>query len=151
MAKAIRPRRSEMTADSVTTYESQIMIDGQSYTHVQTAGHDYFLKTARPGSVLIEVRCRRPGTPANEPLEPKSRSHEFTEKLNEGCAKKDGHTPESFTFEQRENKTAKASQEATKPKERPDAKLYPPELDPHVLPDPTGPGSTFDPDQKRYY
>jgi|GEM_PF-5219593 len=152
-------------ADSVTTKEENVTIGGDSFRHIQFENHDYYLSTPRPGSVLVEVRCRKPepapapnAKAAGEaksalPMPPASRSREFVNRLADGCAPKLGVQPERFTFEQSENKTARLSQEASKPKQKaesPEARSLPPDLDPHVLPDPVTPGSTFDEGRKQY-
>lgn len=168
--------------DSVTTHEASVVIGGTSYRQVRFEGHDYFLKDARPGSVLVEVRCQRPSaTPAEEdaptavrsattpadatattarsadatpaPLAVASRSRAFVDKLQDGCAPKEGLPPERFTFEQRENRAAKASQDAAKPKRKVELlgpKSFPDDLDPHVLPEPPPAGGNFERSEKRY-
>lgn len=175
--------------DSVTTHEANVVIEGQSYRQVRFEGHDYFLREARPGSVLVEVRCQRPiaetgrgqtgateaATPTPMPatamrpsrderarsspsvestaLAVASRSRAFVDKLQDGCAPKEGLPPERFTFEQRENRAAKSGQGAVKPKRKVELlgpNSFPSDLDPHVLPEPLPAGGNFDRNQKRY-
>jgi hypothetical protein len=143
-------------ADSVTTRETSVKTPDGPFQWVRSDGHDYFLKATRPGSVLVEVRCRSPKgldvTRSAGQLKVASRAQAFVDRLADGCAPKQGVAPESFTFEQRPDRRAKASFEATKPgpsARPPGAEHFPPDVDPHILPVPTGPNDAF-PDETRY-
>lgn len=143
--------------DSVTTREAAVNIGGVTYQHVQFEGRDYFMKSARPGSALTEVNCQapKPSSPtlAREgDLAVASRSREFVDRLRQGCEAKDGQVPERFTFEQPALSSKKASQEA-KPRQKVELlgpNSFPPDVDPHILPEQLPAGGNFDWNQKRY-
>ena len=140
----------------IATQEAPIEIAGVTYQLIQLDGRDYYLKSPRPGSSLIEVWCRRPleavqtSAPpdASLPAKTKSatRSPAFIERVKEGCAKKDGQPPEHFTYEENPNKSVQASaaMNAPTPTPRPaHSRSFPDGTQPSILPDPVTPTGAF--------
>ena len=73
--------------------------------------------------------------------------------LIDGCALKAGVAPERFTFEQRANIKAQTSQEDAKPRKKIELlgpENFPSDVDPHVLPEQSPAGASFDWNQRRY-
>jgi hypothetical protein len=152
VAQAIRPRGTEKMMLVIATQEAPVQIAGSTYQVIKLEGRDYYLKSPRPGSSLIEIWCRRPnnapsdGATPTEALKSASRSLTFAERLKAGCANKEGRAPERFTFENNPSKSAQesAAMNAPSPTPRPaGARSFPGGTAPSILPDPVTPTGEF--------
>ena len=151
----------ETPADSVTTRESTVVIQGAASRRIQFEAHDYFVRPLHPGSALTEVLCFVPKTSATQSdhqldantLSVASRSRDFVDRLAAGCAAKDGVMPASFTFEQinaREKNTGHEASKLQKKVELLGPNSFPPDVDPHILPAQLPAGGDFNWNEKRY-
>ena len=58
---AMSPARADQDLlDTVTTREASLQAGGSTYQQIEVDGHDYYLKSPRPGSSLVEVWCQAP-------------------------------------------------------------------------------------------
>jgi hypothetical protein len=134
--------------DSVSTKEFVIQVGRDHFQRIEFEGHDYFMKSARPGSHLVEVFCQAPAglelKKSAADLKTASRSGSFTKRLTDGCAIKDGVRPARFTFEETVLKPPPKGSLTPGSKPKPfGAHSLPADTDPHVIPEPVDPASAF--------